>query len=70
MAGKKLRSPCRRRYLRAHNMNAWLSERLIRITDGGIRAVLSDRYRIMDSCDAVLLALDEFKREKLLKSVG
>ena len=51
-------------------MNAWLSERLIRITDGGIRAVLSDRYRIMDSCDAVLLALDEFKREKLLKSVG
>jgi hypothetical protein len=50
MAGKKLRSPCRRRYLRAHNMNAWLSERLIRITDGEIRAVLSDRYRIMDNC--------------------
>jgi hypothetical protein len=52
--------------LLAENVNAWLGEkerRLIRILDGRIRAILSDRYRVMDNYDLVFLALDEFKRK-------
>ncbi len=49
------------------NINAWLGERerrSIRILDRKIRAILSDRYRIIDNYDLVFLALDEFKRKE------
>jgi len=53
--------------LLADNINAWLEgkeRRLIRILDGKIRAILSDRYRIIDNYDLVFLALDEFKKKE------
>jgi len=56
--------------LLAENINAWIGEkerRLIRILDGRIRAVLSDRYRIMDNYDLVFLALEEFKRKETVE---
>lgn len=56
--------------LLAENINAWLSvkeRRLIRILDGKIRAILSDRYRIMDNYDIIFLALDEFKRKETVE---
>jgi len=56
--------------LLAENINAWIKERekrLIRILDGKIRAVLSDRYRIMDNYDLVFLALEEFKRKETVE---
>jgi hypothetical protein len=56
--------------LLAENVNAWLREkerRLIRILDGRIRAVLSDRYRVMDNYDLVFLALDEFKKRETVE---
>jgi len=56
--------------LLAENINAWLNvreRRLIRILDGKIRAILSDRYRIMDNYDIVFLALDEFKKKKTIE---
>lgn len=56
--------------LLAENINAWIRERekrLIRILDGKIRAVLSDRYRIMDNYDLVFLALEEFKRKETVE---
>jgi len=56
--------------LLAENINAWLGEdkkRLIRILDGKIRAILSDRYRIMDNYDLLFLALDEFKRKRTVE---
>jgi hypothetical protein len=57
-------------WLLAENVNAWLNEegkKLIRILDGRIRAILSDRYRIMDNYDVVFLALDEFKRRETVE---
>jgi hypothetical protein len=58
--------------LLAENINAWLVERererrLIRILDGKIRAILSDRYRIMDNYDLLFLALDEFKKKETVE---
>lgn len=56
--------------LLAENINAWLGEkerRLIRILDGKIRAILSDRYRIMDNYDLVFLAFDEFKKKETVE---
>jgi hypothetical protein len=56
--------------LLADNVNAWLGEgerRLIRILDGRIRAILSDRYRVMDNYDLVFLALDEFKKREAVE---
>jgi len=41
--------------------------RIIRILDGKIRAVLSDRYRMMANYDLVFLALDEFKRKGIVE---
>jgi hypothetical protein len=46
--------------LLAENVNAWLGEkerRLIRILDRRIRAILSDRYRMMDNYDIVFFSL-------------
>jgi hypothetical protein len=56
--------------LLAHNINAWLrgkERRLLRILDGKIRAILSDRYRIIDNYDLVFLALDEFKKKETVE---
>ncbi|RSN76255.1 DUF932 domain-containing protein [Candidatus Methanodesulfokora washburnensis] len=56
--------------LLAENVNAWLGERerrLIRILDGRIRAILSDRYRMMDNYDLIFLALDEFKKKETVE---
>ena len=51
--------------LLAENVNAWIHEkerRLIRILDGNVRAILSDRYRPMDNFDLLFAALEEFKQ--------
>ena len=55
--------------LLADNVNAWLQgeRRLIRILDGKVRAILSDRYRIIDNYDLVFLALDEFKKKETIE---
>jgi hypothetical protein len=56
--------------LLADNINAWLcskERRLIRILDGKIRAILSDRYKIIDNYDLVFLALDEFKKKETVE---
>jgi hypothetical protein len=56
--------------LLAENINAWLGEkerRLVRVLDGKIRAILSDRYRIMDNHDLLFLALDEFKKRETIE---
>ena len=50
--------------LLADNVMAWVKEkerRLIRIQDGKIRAILSDRYRPLDDFDFLCCALEEFK---------
>jgi len=55
--------------LLADNINTWLRDgkRLIRILDGKVRAILSDRYRIIDNYDLVFLALDEFRRKETIE---
>lgn len=50
--------------LLADNVNAWMQDkdkRLVRILDNEIRAILSDRYRVMDNHDVAFLALEKFK---------
>lgn len=50
--------------LLAKNVNAWLpskEQRMVRILDGQVRAILSDRYRAMDNEDLLMLALEKFK---------
>lgn len=50
--------------LLAKNINEWMPEkerRLVRVLDGSVRALLSDRYRIMDNHDLLFQALEEFK---------
>ncbi len=48
--------------LTAQNVNAWLEKsgdrRLVRIADGHIRALLSDRYRVLDNYDLAMLTMD------------
>jgi hypothetical protein len=55
--------------LLAENINTWLRDgkRLIRILDGKVRAILSDRYRIIDNYDLVFLALDEFQKKETIE---
>ena len=56
--------------LLADNVNAWLGEkerRLVRISDRRIRAILSDRYRIMDNYDLVFLTLYEFRKKETIQ---
>jgi len=52
--------------LLAENVNTWLShddsDVLVRVLDGNVRAILSNRYRVMDNYDLLFAALDEFKR--------
>ncbi len=56
--------------LLADNINAWLGEkdrRLLRVLDGQIRAVLSDRYRIMDNYDLLYLSMEEFRKKETVE---
>jgi hypothetical protein len=55
--------------LLADNVNTWLQDerRLIRILDCKVRAILSDRYRIIDNYDLVFLALDEFQKKETIE---
>jgi len=51
--------------LLAENINTWLhteDKRLVRILDGKIRAILSDRYRVLDNYTMMFTALDELTR--------
>jgi len=54
-----------RKELLTENVNSWLPDkekRLIRILDGNVRAMLSDRYRIIDNHDVVFMVLEEMKK--------
>ncbi len=56
--------------LLADNINAWLGEkdrRLVRVLDRQIRAVLSDRYRIMDNYDLLYLSMEEFRKKETVE---
>jgi len=61
--------------LLADNVNSWLpfdhDRRLIRIADGKVRAVLSDRYRVLDNYDLAMLVMERAKEHvaKVLESV-
>ena len=49
--------------LLAENINTWLpskEKRLVRILDGKVRALLSDRYRVVDNYDILWQAMDTF----------
>lgn len=51
--------------LLASNINAWLhteDKRMLRILDGNIRAVLSDRYKVLDNFDMLFHAMVEFEQ--------
>jgi len=56
------------------NVNAWLpseeKKRLVRILDGEVRALLSDRYRIIDNYDIFLLLADEMAKIRKEKSLN
>lgn len=51
--------------LTAENVNAWLikqgDRRLVRVADGQIRAILSDRYRVLDNYDLAFLTMERAK---------
>lgn len=56
-----------KRQLLADNINAWMDtkeRRLIRVLDGNVRAILSDRYRPIDNYDLVWSFLDAIKEYK------
>jgi hypothetical protein len=56
--------------LLAENINAWIGEkdrRLVRVLDRQIRAILSDRYRIMDNYDLLFLAMEEFRKKETVE---
>jgi len=51
--------------LLANNVNTWLpskDKRLVRVLDGNVRALLSDRYRIIDNYDVLFATLEEFQK--------
>jgi len=52
--------------LAATNVNRWLDgqpdNRLVRVADGKVRAVLSDRYRMLDNYDVAMQALDRARK--------
>jgi len=53
--------------LLATNINSWLPDkekRLIRVLDGNVRAMLSDRYRIIDNYDILMASLEELNKIK------
>jgi hypothetical protein len=51
--------------LLSQNVNTWLPDRekrLVRVQDDKVRAVLSDRYRIIDNYDVVFETLEQLKK--------
>jgi len=53
--------------LLATNVNTWLPDRekrLIRVLDNDVRAMLSDRYRIIDNYDILFASLEELNKIK------
>jgi hypothetical protein len=53
--------------LLATNVNSWLPDRekrLVRVLDGNVRAMLSDRYRIIDNYDILYASLEELNKIK------
>jgi hypothetical protein len=54
--------------LTADNVNAWLvrnaDKRLVRVADGRIRALLSDRYRPMDNYDLAIATMERAKEHE------
>lgn len=54
--------------LAAQNVNAWLNDeperKLIRIAEGRVRAILSDRYRVLDNYDLALLTAQRAMEQK------
>lgn len=60
----RLRESCKGQLL-ADNVNAWIHDkerRLVRVLDGKVRAILSDRYRVMDNHDLVFASMEEFQK--------
>lgn len=49
----------------AQNVNAWIArqadKRLVRISDGKVRALLSDRYRVLDNFDLAMMTMERAK---------
>src|SRR4030042_2168008 len=53
--------------LLATNVNSWMPDkekRLVRVLDGNVRAMLSDRYRIIDNYDILYASLEELNKIK------
>jgi hypothetical protein len=55
--------------LTAKNVNAWLAKndgerRLVRILDGNVRALLSDKYRALDNYDLAFQVMDRAKQHQ------
>jgi len=51
--------------LLANNVNEWMpnkDKRLVRVLDNKVRALLSDRYRVIDNYDVLYATLEEFKK--------
>jgi len=51
--------------LLADNINTWLpskDKRLVRVLDNNIRAIVSDRYKIMDNNDVLFATLEELQK--------
>jgi len=59
--------------LLAENVNSWLpskDKRLVRVLDNQVRALLSDRYRIIDNYDVFDASLEEFGKITKEKKIG
>ncbi len=60
------------RDLLATNVNTWLSaagdRRLVRTLDGDVRALLSNRYRVVDNWEIASVALDELSADMRIES--
>ena len=58
--------------LLAQNINTWLpskEKRLVRVLDGNVRALLSDRYQCIDNYDIFYATLDQFNKIKEQKKM-
>jgi len=54
------------------NINSWMpdkEQRMVRVLDGNVRALLSDKYRVIDNYDIVINALQQFERIKKQRSM-
>jgi len=58
--------------LLASNINTWLpskDKRLVRVLDGNVRALLSDRYQTIDNYDIFYASLEQFSKIKEQKNM-